>query len=79
MRRNVASPSNMTACCKCWWSKASRSGHVTPVAQCVVSNWTNPDTGEVIRPDLAIIDDLETRETARSKTQTGQDRNMVVL
>ena len=33
-------------------------------------NWTNPDTGEVVRPDLAIIDDLETRDTARSKTQT---------
>lgn len=33
-------------------------------------NWTNPDTGEVIRPDLAVIDDLETRETARSKSQT---------
>jgi len=33
-------------------------------------NWTNPETGEVVRPDLAIIDDLETRETARSKTQT---------
>lgn len=33
-------------------------------------NWTNPDTGEVVRPDLCVIDDLETRETARSKTQT---------
>ena len=33
-------------------------------------NWTNPDSGEVVRPDLCVIDDLETRETARSKTQT---------
>lgn len=35
-------------------------------------NWTNPDSGEVVRPDLCVIDDLETRETARSKTQTEQ-------
>ena len=33
-------------------------------------NWVNPDNGEVIRPDVCIIDDLETRETARSKMQT---------
>jgi hypothetical protein len=33
-------------------------------------NWVNPDSGEVIRPDLAVIDDLETRQSARSAMQT---------
>jgi len=33
-------------------------------------NWTNPATAEVVRPDLCVIDDLETRESARSKHQT---------
>ena len=33
-------------------------------------NWVNPKTGEVVRPDLAIIDDLETRQSARSAMQT---------
>jgi len=33
-------------------------------------NWSNPETSEVVRPDVCIIDDLETRESARSKHQT---------
>lgn len=32
-------------------------------------NWTAPD-GEIIRPNFCVIDDLETRETARSLEQT---------
>ena len=32
--------------------------------------WVNPDTGQVVRPNLAVVDDLETRASARSKTQT---------
>lgn len=35
-------------------------------------NWTHPETSEVIRPDLCIVDDLETRASARSKEQTQQ-------
>ncbi len=37
--------------------------------------WTNPVTGEVIRPNLTIVDDLETRDTARSKEQTTKIRD----
>mgnify|MGYP006879619296 CR=1 FL=1 len=33
-------------------------------------HWVNPATGETVRPDLCIIDDLETRASARSATQT---------
>ena len=33
-------------------------------------NRVDPISGEVVRPDVTIIDDLETRETARSKMQT---------
>ena len=34
--------------------------------------WTNPDTGEVVRPELQVVDDLETRESARSKPRTDE-------
>jgi len=43
----------------------------TPGAAVRGINWTDPD-GDVIRPDLCVIDDLETRQSARSKTQTAQ-------
>lgn len=33
-------------------------------------NWINPATGETIRPNWLIVDDLETRDSARSATQT---------
>lgn len=41
----------------------------TPGAAIRGANWSS-DTGQVIRPDLLVIDDLETRESARSKMQT---------
>ena len=32
--------------------------------------WTDPETGEVVRPELIVIDDLESRESARSVSRT---------
>lgn len=37
-------------------------------------HWVNPKTGEVVRPDLCVVDDLETRSSARSQTQTNNIR-----
>lgn len=38
-------------------------------------HWVNPDTGDVVRPELVVIDDLETRQSASSAEQTTKIRD----